>query len=135
MSIFYKLASCCITHRIKPTVHRPTGPQAFDSIDHKFLFNTLDTLGFGKDIIGWIKLFFNNRKAQILMSGHLTDTINLEQGVPQGDVISPYLFILMVKVLLIKINHTKNLAGIKYATHKARSETFARNHRPQGNHV
>ena len=30
--------------------------KAVDIIDHKFLFNTLDTLGFGKDIIGWIKL-------------------------------------------------------------------------------
>ena len=57
--------------------------KAFDSIDHKFLFNTLDTLGFGSDINGWIKLFFNNRRAQILMSRHLTDTINLEQGVPK----------------------------------------------------
>ena len=59
------------------------------------------------------------------MSGHLTDTINLEQGVLQGAVISPYLFILMVEMLLIKINHTKNLTGITYATHESRSETFA----------
>ena len=59
------------------------------------------------------------------MSGHLTDTIKLEQGVPQGDVISPYLFILMVEILLIKINYTKNLTGITYASHESRSETFA----------
>ena len=37
-----------------------------------------------------------NRKSQILLGGHLTECMNLEQGVFQGDVISPYLFILMV---------------------------------------
>ena len=66
----------------------------------------------------------SQQTAQILMSGHLTETIQLEQGVPQGDVISPYLNILMVEVLLIQIKHTKNLIGIKYARQEARSETF-----------
>ena len=78
--------------------------KAFDSISHSFFHNTLHTLGFGNDIISWVKLFLNNRNAQILMGGHLTKDILLEQGVPQGDVISPYLFILMVKMFLIKIN-------------------------------
>ena len=67
--------------------------KAFDSIDHTFLHNTLALFGFGPDIIKWIKLFFTNREAQILMGGHMTDIIKLEQGVPQGDVISPYMFI------------------------------------------
>ena len=31
----------------------------------------------------------------------------------------------MVEILLLKINHTKNLKGITYAQHEARSETFA----------
>ena len=42
------------------------------------------------------------------MEGHLTEKIVLEQGVPQGDVISTYVFILMVEVLLININHAAN---------------------------
>ena len=59
------------------------------------------------------------------MGGNLSEKIILSQGVPQGDVISPYIFILMVEILLIKINHTKNLKGITYAQHESRSETFA----------
>jgi len=55
----------------------------------------------------------------------MSNPINLEQGVPQGDVVSPYIFILMVEILLLKINYTKNLTGINFATHEARSETFA----------
>ena len=64
-------------------------------------------------------------EAYILLGGHLTSKIMLEQGVPQGDVISPYIFILMVEILLIKINYTKNLKGIRYAKEESRSETFA----------
>ena len=165
LSIFYKLASCCITQRIKPAIESIIGIQqkayiksnnvgsvilniinmmknvslkkksalilcidfrkAFDSLDHTFIHNTLSLLGFGPDIITWIKLFFTNRDAQILMGGQLSEKISLLQGVPQGDVISPYIFILMVEILLIKINHTKNLTGITYAQRESRSETFA----------
>ena len=99
--------------------------KAFDSIDHTFLHNTLNLLGFGPDIRGWIKLFLTNREAQILMGGHMSSPIKLEQGVPQGDVVSPFIFILMVEILLLKINYTKNLTGIIFATYEARSETFA----------
>ena len=165
LSIFYKLASCAITQRIKPAVESIIGRQqkayikhnnigsciinlinliqhtiknkksglillidfrkAFDSISHTFIHNTLKTLGFGPDIITWISTFLKNREAQILLGGHLTECINLEQGVPQGDVISPYLFIIMVEILLIKITTTKNITGLTYASKESRAETFA----------
>ena len=99
--------------------------KAFDSIDHKFITTALKAYNFGEGIIKWIQLFFNQREAYIMLGGHLTAKIILEQGVPQGDVISPYIFILMVEILLIKINYTKNLKGITFATMESRSETFA----------
>ena len=165
LSIFYKLASCCITQRIKPAVNRLIGRQqkayitqnnigsvilnllnlmkhvkkerkdalillidfkkAFDSINHKFIKNTLSIYGFGTDIISWVDLFFGEREAQILLGGHMTEKIFLRQGVPQGDIISPYIFILMVEILLLKINYTTHLTGIKFAKMESRSETFA----------
>ena len=47
------------------------------------------------------------------MDGHLTKNILLEQGFPQGDIILPYIFIIAVEILLIKITKTKNLKGVK----------------------
>ena len=82
-------------------------------------------MGFGPDVITWIRTFLSNRESFILLSGHLTEAIKLEQGVPQGDIISPYLFILMVEILLIKITKSKNLEGVTYVNSESRAEAFA----------
>ena len=49
----------------------------------------------------------------------------LEQGVPQEDIISPYIFLLCVEILALKIKFTKNLTGVIFAKKEARSEIFA----------
>merc|ERR1712055_269841 len=72
--------------------------------------------------------FFSNRDARLLMRGNFSERILLKQGVPQGDIISPYIFVLAVEVVLIKLNYTKNITGIKgitYSKREARSEAFA----------
>ena len=80
---------------------------------------------FGQSIRRWVSLFFSNREAYILLEGDLIKRILLERRVPQGDVVSPYIFILAVELLLIKINNTKLIQGINYAQKESRSETFA----------
>ena len=44
---------------------------------------------------------------------------------PQGDIISPQLFIIMVEILLIMITCSKNIQGIVYALTEAKAEAFA----------
>ena len=63
--------------------------KAFDSISHDFLNNALELLGFGEEMREWIKIFFNNREANVIINGHLSSTIKLQQGVPKGDVSPP----------------------------------------------
>ena len=77
------------------------------------------------DFCDWIQLFFCNREGRILMDGHLTDKIHLEQGVPQGDIISPYIFIIAVEILLIKITKSKNIQGVKIGKKECKAQTFA----------
>ena len=66
--------------------------KAFDSINHNFIQSVLKMYGFGPIILNWIRTFFTNRDAQVLMRGEFTGKISLGQGVPQGDIISPYIY-------------------------------------------
>ena len=52
--------------------------------------------------------------------------ILLEQGVPQGDIISPLIFIIAVEILLIKITNSRPIKGITLETdEEIRAQTFA----------
>ena len=100
--------------------------KAFDSIDHDYIYKVMESLNFGKDIIEWMRLFLTERVAHLLMGGHLTLKIPLEQGVPQGDIISPFIIIIAVEILLIKITKGKHIKGIKLQTEEEiRAQTFA----------
>ena len=75
-------------------------------------------------MIQWVCSFFNDREAMILMGGHLTNKILLKQGVPQGDIILPFIFIIVVEILLIKITKSKNINGLKLGSGEIRAQTF-----------
>ena len=87
--------------------------KAFDSINTKFINKK------------WVQLFFNARQTYLLLPGDLGDSIRLSQEVPQGDVLSTYIFNICVEMLLLKICYTKDLKGVKFAIREARTETFA----------
>ena len=72
----------------------------------------------------WIKTFFSSREAYVMVNGHMSTIFKLQQGVPQGDVVSPYIFLLMVEILLIKITKTKNIIGVNYAKYEDRVSGF-----------
>ena len=99
--------------------------KAFDSIKHDFIKNAVENLNFGEDMIQWVTLFFNDREAMILMDGHLTNKIFLKQGVPQRDIMSPFIFIIVVEILLIKIPKSKIINGLKLGSGEIRAQTFA----------
>ena len=61
----------------------------------------------------------------ILMGGTLTERILLKQGVPQGDIISPFIFIIVVEILLIKITKSKHIKGLPLGESEIRAQTFA----------
>ena len=99
--------------------------KAFDSIDHSFISNSLKLLNFGNSFISWVMLFFKDRWTYLILQGFLSDKIVLEQGVPQGDVLSPYIFNICVEILLLKITKTKLISGIKIANVESKAECYA----------
>ena len=68
--------------------------KAFGSINHKHIQNILELYSFGPSILNWVNIFFTNRDACALTKSNFSERILLKQGVPQGDIISPYIFVL-----------------------------------------
>ena len=98
--------------------------KAFNTISHKYIKNTLLIFKFSDNILNWINKFFTDRNACVMINGTFTDRIFLRQGIPQGDIISPYIFIICVEIPLIKINHTIHIKGIIFANQEEQIETF-----------
>ena len=99
--------------------------KAFDSIDHTFINSTLKLLNFGPSFRKWVSLFFNERETYLLINGHMEEKITLKQGVPQGDILSPYIFNICVEILLLKITETRLLEGVIWAKNQNRCEAYA----------
>ena len=69
---------------------------AFDSVDHMILLKTLAQLNIGGEMLTWIISFLSNRKIQVLLENKYSNILNINCGVPQGSILSPILFIILL---------------------------------------
>jgi len=82
--------------------------KAFDSVEHMFIENVLKFFNFGDNFINMIKTLLHNRQSMVRVGDMLTEPFDIKRGTPQGDRISPYIFIICIEILLIKL---KRLEG------------------------
>ena len=86
--------------------------KAFDSISWKFLDKALEAFNFGIMFRKYIKLLYNNISTAVINNGDISSWFSPKRGVRQGCPISPYLFILAVELLAIRIRESKQIKGI-----------------------
>ena len=82
--------------------------KAFDSVEHNFITNVLKFFNFGPNIIKMVKTILNDRESVVIVGDGYTTPFSIKRGTPQGDRVSPYLFIIAIEILLIKL---KRLEG------------------------
>jgi hypothetical protein len=76
---------------------------AFDSIRHDFIWQLLEKMRVGENLIGHIKTLYKGAKSAGLNFGTTTNWFDLARSCRQGDPIAPYLFILVMEALLCQI--------------------------------
>lgn len=78
-----------------------------------FLFEVLESRGFGRTWIGWIKKIVEGGSFSGLLNGVESNTFKVSKGLRQGDPISPLLFNLVGDLL------TKMLAKVAWSSKRS----------------
>ena len=99
--------------------------KAFDSVNHNFLFNTLEQFNFGPKFIDLIKTLYSTRQTYVMNNGFLTNRISMQRGIFQGCPISPYLFLLVIEILALSIRQNDRVKGIKILDQEVKISLFA----------
>ena len=77
--------------------------KAFDTINHRILIAKLKALGFHCDAISWIVGYLTDRKQKVKTLTDESGWEHIVNGVPQGSVIGPLLFSIMVHDIKLAI--------------------------------
>ena len=68
--------------------------KAYDCVPHRRLWDKLLALGFHLDIVNLLISLYRNSTVKVVINGHLTAEVSCQQGIKQGCVLSPLVFIL-----------------------------------------
>ena len=75
------------------------------------MHKALEQMNFGNQFRKWIKTLYNNISSCTINNGATTPYFNLERGIRQGDLLSPYLFIICIEFLANKIHGCTEIEG------------------------
>ena len=70
--------------------------KAFDKVDHRILLKKMSKLGVDGKLIKWLETFLTKRVQRVRVEGHLSEPQPVKSGVPQGSVLGPLFFIVMM---------------------------------------
>ena len=86
---------------------------AFDSLSHDFIEEVLNFFGFPPHFVIAIKNYLSDNLSCIVMDDNsYTNFFKIKRGTGQGNQLSCLIFILVIEILLIKLNHSPALAPL-----------------------
>lgn len=91
---------------------------AFDTVWHQGLMCQLAASGLQGKLLGWLENYLDGRSFQVIYEGELSTQRKISSGVPQGGILSPVLFNVMLSAL-------PKIPGIEYAEYADDIALFA----------
>lgn len=81
--------------------------KAFDCVDHNFLLQTIESYGIRGVPHLWLSSYLTDRAQSVQISQNTSSKVQLRYGVPQGSILSPFLFLVYVNNTGSSLQHGK----------------------------
>ena len=96
--------------------------KAFDTVKHKPLIELLQSLDIDPQDVKLLASLYWNQQAAVRHNGKISESISIKQGVRQGCVASPHLFVLYTEMTMRSID---DMEGIKMGGHVINNLRYA----------
>lgn len=73
--------------------------KAFDTLTHNCIMDACIRFELPKAVVTWILSYLSDRRQRVCLNGNFSDPVTITRGVPQGSVIGPLLFSLVIDSL------------------------------------
>ena len=91
--------------------------KAFDSIDRDMMFSILQHYGIPDKIVSAIRVLYDQSTCQVYLQGQRSEPFAITTGVLQGDVLAPFLFIIVIDYV-----SKRSVGDFGYLTHKGNTQ-------------